>query len=116
LSKAVDGIQFIDEPIEVEYDRIRLGPTAFTWRSVRYEIAEILEARQDYHTPEYAAHARGWLHRRHRNYYTVRTTGGQAFEIYLDRAGGRRQWVLLKRAIAEPVEPAETTEREGRIP
>ncbi len=88
---------FIDEPIEVDYDRVRLGPTAFTWRGVRYEVAEILETRQDYHTPEYAAHARGWLHRRHRNYYTVRTADGQVWELYLDRAGGRRQWVLLKK-------------------
>jgi len=92
---AVD--EFIDEPIEVEYDSIQFGPTAFVWRSARYQVAQVLEAWQDWRTPASAPHARGWRHRRHRNYYTVRTTDGQVFELYLDRAGGRRDWVLLKR-------------------
>ncbi len=96
---APDAIQFVDEPIAVEYDAERFGPRSLTWRARRYHVEEILQAWQDFHTPEYADHARGWLHRRHRNYYLVRVAGGSVFEIYLDRAGGQRTWVLLKRHL-----------------
>jgi hydroxyacylglutathione hydrolase len=94
---ASDAIQFVDEPIAVEYDSARFGPRSLTWRSREFHVEEILLSWQDFHTPAYAGHARGWLHRRHRNYYIVRVTGGDVLEVYLDRAGGQRTWVLLKR-------------------
>ena len=92
-----DAVQFVDEPIAVEYDGTRFGPRSLTWRSRGFQVEEILKTWQDFHTPGYAAHARGWLHRRHRNYYVVRVAGGDVLEVYLDRAGGQRTWVLLKR-------------------
>ncbi len=94
-----DTIQFVDEPIAVEYDSARFGPRSLVWRSRQYQVEEILRVWQDFHTPAYADHARGWLHRRHRNYYVVRTMGGAVLEVYLDRAGGLRTWVLLKRHL-----------------
>lgn len=89
--------EFIDEPITVNYDSDLLRPISFTWRSGHYQIAEVLKAWQDWRMPASSRHARGWRHRRHRDYYEVRTTDGQVFLLYLDRAGGRRVWVLLKR-------------------
>ena len=86
---------FISEPIRVEYDREKMGPTSFVWRGTRYDVAEVVEAWQDWSVPDYA-HVHGWIHRRHRNYYVVRTTDDQVFELYLDRPPGRRDWVLLK--------------------
>lgn len=92
-------IQFVDEPIEVDYGGARFGPRTLTWRSRVYPVQEVLREWQDFHTPAYADHARGWLHRRHRNYYVVRVAGGEVLEVYLDRAGGQRTWVLLKRHL-----------------
>jgi len=89
--------EFISEPITVEYDEERMAPASLRWRGQTYAVAEVLSAWQDWHAPSYADHARSWIHRRHRNYYVVRTTQGPIFEIYLDRAAGKRDWVLLKR-------------------
>jgi hydroxyacylglutathione hydrolase len=94
---ATDSIQFVDEPIAVEYGGARFGPRSLTWRSRVYPVEQVLREWQDFQTPAYAGHARGWLHRRHRNYYLVRTTSGEVLELYLDRAGGQRTWVLVKR-------------------
>lgn len=91
------GDQFIDQAVGVEYDPRDLAPKAFLWRGKRYEVPAVVEFRQDWHTPAYAHYARGWRQRRHRNYYTVRTTDGQIVELYLDHGSGQRSWVLLKR-------------------
>jgi hydroxyacylglutathione hydrolase len=99
MAGVADAVQFVDEPIVVEYDGARFGPRALTWRSREFQVEEILRTWQDFHTPGYAGHARGWLHRRHRNYYLVRAVGGEVLEVYLDRAGGQRTWVLLKRHL-----------------
>lgn len=89
--------KFIDDPIRVDYDPRDLAPKSFEWQGKHFAIAQVLEFRQDWSTPAYAPHARGWRSRRHRNYYTVRTADGQVFELYLDRGAGRRDWMLLKR-------------------
>ncbi|MCW5848514.1 MAG: hypothetical protein KIT87_00240 [Anaerolineae bacterium] len=88
--------EFISEPIEVEYSQERMMPTAFVWRGDRYTVAEVLQEWQDWGIPNYA-HVHGWIHRRHRNYYVVRTTDEKVFELYLDRPPKRREWILLKR-------------------
>ena len=89
---------FISEPITVEYDTEKMGPTSFVWRGTRYDVAEVVQEWQDWSVPDYA-HVRGWIHRRHRNYYVVRTTDDHVFELYLDRPPGRRDWVLLKQRL-----------------
>jgi hypothetical protein len=89
--------EFIDEAITVESEASTTAPRTFVWRGVRYEVAEVIKMWQDWHTPSYAKHAQKWMHRRHRNYFVVRTTEGQIFELYFDRAFGRQDWVLYKR-------------------
>ena len=89
--------EFIDEPIEVESEPRSSNPKSFVWRGARYDVAEVVQAWQDWRVPEFAKHARGWLHRRHRNCFVVRTTDAQVFELYLDRGFGKRDWVLFKR-------------------
>lgn len=91
-----ETVAFIDEPVKVEYETARVGPTAVVLNGVRRPVSKVIREWQDYHTPAYADHAQGWLHRRHRNYYLVRLDNGDVVELYLDRAGGRRDWVLLK--------------------
>jgi hypothetical protein len=89
--------EFIDEPIIVDSQELTTAPKTFVWRETQFQVAEVLKAWQDWHTPSYADHARSWVHRRHRNYFIVRTTDGQVFEMYLDRGSGKRDWVLYKR-------------------
>ncbi|MBI5649235.1 MAG: hypothetical protein HZC40_02125 [Chloroflexi bacterium] len=89
--------EFIDEPIQVESEPRMSNPKTFTWRGASYQVAEVMQAWQDWSVPAFAKHARGWLHRRHRNCFVIRTTDDQIFELYLDRGFGKRDWVLLKR-------------------
>jgi len=89
--------EFIDEPIRVESEARTRQPKSFAWRGAQYVVAEVVQAWQDWRVPEFAAHARGWLHRRHRNCFVVRTTSDETFELYLDRGFGKRDWVLLKK-------------------
>lgn len=98
-AQANDEVIFVDEPVTVEYKTASVGPTALQWHNKRHAVVKIIREWQDVRTPPYAGHARGWLHRRHRNCYLLRLEGGEVVEVYLDRAGGRRDWVLLKRHL-----------------
>ncbi len=89
--------EFIDEPIQVEYDKKEFAPKAFVWRGQRHEVVQVVSQWQEWGTPKYEKHKRTWWQRRHRNYYVVLTDKGETLEIYLDRAGGKRDWVLLKK-------------------
>ncbi|MBI2845339.1 MAG: hypothetical protein HYX86_02205 [Chloroflexi bacterium] len=51
--------EFIAEPIRVDYDPRDLAPKSFEWQGQRFEVAQVLEFRQDWSTPAYAPHARG---------------------------------------------------------
>ncbi|MBI3359873.1 MAG: biotin--[acetyl-CoA-carboxylase] ligase [Chloroflexi bacterium] len=109
-------IRFIGEAIEVEFDRPPLlekkpgCPNRFTWRGASYQIVEKLSEWHEYgrrgrmaHNmqPEHAAVAevRGsWGVGR--DYFRVRSEGGQIFELYYDRApkgSDRRkgEWFLV---------------------
>ncbi len=95
VGDAVD--EFIDEPIKVASEPRTSNPQTFEWCGIHYAVVEVVRAWQDWCVPEFAAHARGWLHRRHRNCFIVRTTTDETFEVYLDRGFGKRNWVLLQR-------------------
>lgn len=82
--------RFIDEEIEVRFEKQPGPPVAFTWGDREYMIEEILERRRrlDFR--------RAWWSRRHRDYYTVRVHTGRVFELYFHRGVGRRHWVLFR--------------------
>lgn len=89
----------ISERIEVELsdpEHSLREPVAFTWRGKRYAVRAVLTAWVDagFGAGEVT---RTWYRRRHRNYYRVETDEGEIYEIYLDRSGSRREWVLAKR-------------------
>ena len=91
--------KLISERIEVEFDDSSGGlkqPTAFVWRGQRHVIREVLSAWVDsgFGAGEVT---RTWYRRRHRNYYRVETDEGELYEIYLDRGGSKREWVLARR-------------------
>jgi hypothetical protein len=87
---------FLGEVVEVEYDEEDMHPRSFLWRGRRYTISEILASWQDWGFSETGPKRKTWRTRRHQNHYVVRTDAGE-FELYLDRALGKRNWILLKK-------------------
>ena len=77
---------FIGEEVELEGDL-----EAFTWRGERYAIARVLwRGRQlDF--------GRRWWQRRHMDRVTVRTEGGEEFELRRVKERKGRVWRLYKR-------------------
>ncbi|MCX7795615.1 MAG: DUF6504 family protein [bacterium] len=89
-------MRFICEKIEVIYDRENLTIKGFIWRNREYKVLEILSAWQDWKFPSSLSGKRTWLQRHHRNYFVVKTDTSEVFQIYLDRKGNKREWILLK--------------------
>jgi len=73
-----------------------LRPVSFRWRDQEFQIEEIIADRQDWGFPAGAPRRKAWNLRRHRNYYTVRTTCGRVFEIYMDRKTPQITWILYQ--------------------
>ena len=69
---------------------------SFRWRDEEFQVETILAQHQDWRFPAGAPKKRTWRLRRHRNYYTVRTTNGRVFEIYFDRGAATPQWILYR--------------------
>jgi len=116
-------LHFINEPIEVGFDRPpalekKPGcPNRFTWRGATYQIVELLSEWHDYRRkgrmarnmqPAHAevASSRGsWGVGQ--DYYRVRTSTAQVFDIYYDRAPldvDRRKgsWFLYRELNPQP--------------
>ena len=88
--------KFIGEKITVETTGAVKQPASFTWRDREYTVGEILLNWADW---GFAAGAtqRDWKTRRHRNYFRVRTTSGEIFEIYHDRGRSvEGEWYLYQ--------------------
>jgi hypothetical protein len=96
-------LMFISAPIEVEMQesegRVKVS-AAFAWDGTRDEIERILDFHFDTGFGE-QTHGRAWYTRRHRNCYRVEASDGHLYDIYLDRAGGKREWVLYQRVEDE---------------
>jgi len=90
--------RLICEKIDVRYDRQKFQPVSFLWHGKEYRIVEIVSEYQDWGFSPVAPRKRNWRMRRHRNYYIVRTKEG-VFKIYLDRARGKREWILLSEVV-----------------
>lgn len=71
-------------------------PLAFAWRGERYEVAQVLSAWTEVGFGA-GERTRTWYRRRHRNHWQVRTVDGAVYELYLDRSGSRREWVLARK-------------------
>ncbi len=90
--------QFISEQIRVTTDGEIKQPVSFIWKGTEYQVTEIILSWFDWGFPP-GASQRDWRTRRHRNYYRVRTSSGELFELYLDRAtpSGNSEWFLYQR-------------------
>jgi len=92
--------QFFGREVEVTTGGEVKVPISFRIDDHEHEIAEIVDDWQDYSFgPSDARRKRRWWQRRHRNYYRVKTTGGEVFELYYDRGTSkkhpeRKKWFL----------------------
>lgn len=91
--------ELISEPVEVEMDAPPGGvyaPVRFRWRGVTLEIEAILQVFPEARLPS-TARTDGWWLKRRRTHWVVRASDGHAYQLYLDRSGSRRSWILYKR-------------------
>jgi hypothetical protein len=96
-------LEFFGKEIQVVIaDNIRT-PKSFKLAGKEYFISEILQEWQDHGFGLTATGRRTrWWQRRHRNYYIVKTSEGEVFEIYYDRGTNlnhpeRKKWILHSR-------------------
>lgn len=100
--------EFVGRPIEVTTTGTVRVPASFRLGDREYEVAEVLEMWQDHGFGMAAPQKKNWRLRHHRNYFRVRTTEGDVFELYLDRTrvglrhGTPRRWFLYRRLAASP--------------
>jgi len=93
--------QFFSREIEVTVSGGIKIPSSFRLGDREYVISDILEAWHDYGFGRSPLRRRKWWQRHHRNYYRVKTTQDEVFEIYYDRGTSlkypeRRKWFLYR--------------------
>jgi hypothetical protein len=93
--------QFFGRQIDVTTGGEVKVPVSFRLDDREYLIADILDAWQDYGFGKSPMRRQRWWQRHHRNYYRVKTTEGEIFEIYYDRGtkleyAKRRKWFLYR--------------------
>ena len=77
--------RFFGQQIEVNTGGYIKVPLSFRLDAREYFIAEILESWPDYGFGRSTLGRKRWWQRHHRNYYRVKTTDGEVYEIYHDR-------------------------------
>lgn len=88
---------FLCEKIEVEFDVRKGEPVSFIWRNQKFVIKKVLASWQDFGFSSGAPKKKTWRLRKHRNYYKIETDTDEIFEIYLDRTGSKREWIISKK-------------------
>ena len=93
--------QFFGQEIQVTVSGEVRVPASFHLGDREYVISEIIESWADHSFGRSTSRRHRWWQRRHRNYYQVRTTDGEVFEIYYDRGTNlkypeRRKWFLYR--------------------
>lgn len=92
--------RFFGREVEVRISGEVKTPISFRLDEREYIISEIVAAWPDYgFGPTAEGRKKRWWQRRHRNYYQVKTTEGDVFEIYYDRGTSlkhpeRKKWFL----------------------
>ena len=93
--------EFIGREIEVTVEGEIKAPVAFRLGGQEHRIAEILDVWQDHGFGLAEPLRKNWRLRHHRNYYRVRTSEGEVFEIYMERGSlkhpERRRWYASRK-------------------
>ena len=93
--------RYFGKRIEVTVTGDVQRPASFTLDGVSHLVAEILFYWQDYGFGKASDRRHTWRQRHHRNYYRVRTTDDEVFEMYHDRGTPSdnpkyRRWYLTR--------------------
>ena len=94
--------QFFSQEIKVTVGGEVKTPTSFCLDDQTYLISEIIAAWPDYGFGQTALRRPKWWQRHHRNYYQVKTTEGEIYEIYHDRGTNLehpelKKWYLYRK-------------------
>jgi hypothetical protein len=82
--------KFIGKEITVQVEGELNQPVSFLLDKLEYKIIEITESWPDYGFGGNQTGKKKWWQRHHRNYYRVKTTNGDIFEIYYDRGVNKK--------------------------
>ena len=88
--------QFISREIEVTVAGEIKTPASFSFDGREYIISQILAAWPDHGFGRNPPGRRRWWQRHHRNYFQIKTTDGDVFEIYYDRGANLNHPELKK--------------------
>ena len=88
--------QFISREIEVTVAGEIKTPASFSLDGREYIISQILAAWPDHGFGRNPPARRKWWQRHHRNYFQIKTTEGDVFEIYYDRGANLKHPELRK--------------------
>jgi hypothetical protein len=93
---------FFGRQIEVTTGGDVKQPASFRLDDREYVITEVLESWPDYSFGKSSAGRKRWWQRHHRNYFRVKTTEGEIYEIYYDRGTNLKhpelkKWFLTRR-------------------
>jgi Domain of unknown function (DUF6504) len=89
--------QFLGKEIQVTTDGEVKAPATFILDQHQYVISQIVQEWPDHgFGPTASGRRKRWWQRRHRNYYLVKTTDGELFEIYYDRGANLKHPELRK--------------------
>jgi hypothetical protein len=96
------SLEFIAKEIAVTVEGVVKSPVSFRLGESEYRIAEIIDWWADHSFGGDPGRRRRWWQRHHRNYFRVRTTEGEVFELYYDRGANlkhpeRKKWFLYRR-------------------
>ncbi|MFC2069567.1 DUF6504 family protein [Chloroflexota bacterium] len=94
--------QFIGQDIKVTVDGEVKAPVSFKLGKREYIIEEIIDYWPDHGFSKNDSGSKKWWQRRHRNYYHVKTTEGEVYEIYYDRGTSLKnpeykKWFLTRK-------------------
>jgi hypothetical protein len=128
-------VQHLGKEIEVTLSEGEVRqPQRFKLRGKEYRVAEVLATWQDHGYSGLPVRGRGpggaaWQGGSQRQFYRLRTTEGETFEIYVDTPAGRKgraRWYAQRRLAAteqtlprpeQPLDtPPDTTEAKGVSP
>jgi len=93
--------QFFGQKITVTVSGEVKVPVSFRLGDREYVVSEIIEAWPDHGFGRTPLRRKRWWQRHHRNYYRIRTTDGEIFEIYYDRGTNMKhpeykKWFLTR--------------------
>jgi hypothetical protein len=94
--------EFIGRDISVTVSGEVKTPVSFKLGKKEYIIDEILDSWPDYGFGRATSVRKRWIQRHHRNYYHVKTTEGEVYEIYYDRGTNlknpeHKKWFLTRK-------------------